>query len=104
MESNKCEPCKLSTLEPGDIFIAASDKSNPPKEFIVNGMPVFNHGHGSSTRKCVALPAKVEVSKSCRLDVIKVRESKHKQQYMDKFLQPKNNSACQKKATAAVVA
>ena len=68
----------LKELEIGDIFYNVKDKS--AKKFIVRGSAIFNRRHGSPTRMCSDLKGNVD-SKSCRISVIKVGESKWKEKY-----------------------
>jgi hypothetical protein len=74
----------LKDLEPGDKFVHANSKDKTPKQFIVKGNCLFNSGHGSSTRLCIELKTGAIVGKSCRLEVVKVGESIHKQTFLDK--------------------
>ncbi len=69
----------LKELTIGDIFVNAKDKS---KKFIVRGNAVFNRGHGSSTRMCMDLKSKELISKSCRIEVLKLGESQFKEKYL----------------------
>jgi hypothetical protein len=73
----------LHSLTPGDIFTHAKSKAKNPTKFIVKGNPMFNRRHGSATRYCFDLKRRELVSKSCRLEVVKVGESKNKQRYME---------------------
>lgn len=59
----------LKELEIGDRFVPQNGKY---PIFEVIGKPEFNAGHGSSTRICKDEHKKVNVSKSCRLRVIKL--------------------------------
>lgn len=63
----------LKELKVGDKFI---NIKNPKEIFIVRGNPAFNRWHGSATRVCLKLPYGELVSKSCRIQVKKVGESK----------------------------
>lgn len=69
----------LKDLEPGDKFVHAKSKAKHPKKFLVKGSCLFNRGHGSSTRDCIDLQTLEIVGKSCRLEVVKIGESIHKQ-------------------------
>jgi len=73
----------LRDLEPGDKFVHAKSRAKKPKQFIVKGPPMFNAGHGSATRKCVDLSSNTIVGKSCKLEVVKIGESKHKAKYLE---------------------
>ena len=75
----------LKDLEPGDIFIHFNGKGKNKQKFIVRSMPEFNHGFGSSTRKCIKLGDNELVGKACKLLVIKTGESLHKAKYMEKY-------------------
>lgn len=66
----------LQTLEIGDIFFNIKDRN---VTYIVRGNPVFNKRHGSATRMCQYV-GRLE-SKSCRINVVKIGESKFKEQY-----------------------
>lgn len=79
----------LRELEPGDVFVHAKSKAKKPKRFIVYGNPEFNPGYGSATRKCRTLDG-VIVGKSCKLEVIPVGISKHKDKIMEMFSQKLN--------------
>ncbi|MBO9657517.1 MAG: hypothetical protein J7527_01705 [Chitinophagaceae bacterium] len=73
----------LKDLEVGDMFMKppkATGRSNRTI-FTVRGNPFFNARHGSATRFCHNNKTKQLVSKSCRQEVIKVGESKFKEQY-----------------------
>jgi hypothetical protein len=74
----------LKDLEPGDKFVHAKSKDKAPKQFIVKGNCLFNSGHGSSTRLCIELKTGAIMGKSCRLEVIKIGESIHKQIFLEK--------------------
>lgn len=74
----------LKSLEVGDIFINLKDKQK--KQYIVRGAAIYNPRHGSATRMCCDMQGNL-VSKSCRISVKKVGESKHKEKYK---LQPIN--------------
>ncbi len=67
----------LKELEIGDVFYNIKDKSKTL--FVVRGSSVFNRGHGSATRVCMNIHIEKCVSKSCRIEIIKVRESKFKE-------------------------
>lgn len=73
----------LSDLTPGDIFTHAKSKAKNPTKFIVKGNPMFNRWHGSATWYCFDLKRRDMVGKSCRLEVVKVGESKNKQRYLE---------------------
>lgn len=73
----------LKDLEPGDKFVHAKSKAKSPKQFIVKGNPMFNRGHGSSTRQCIDLLKREVVGKSCKLEVKKIGESLHKQRFLE---------------------
>jgi len=60
---------KLKTLAINDRFCHAKNKD---KRFKVIGKPEYNRAHGSATRICYDYAAQTFVSKSCRLDVIKL--------------------------------
>lgn len=79
----------LRELEIGDIFIHKNDKAKG--KFIVRGNSLFNIRHGSATRLCVSLRTKNTVSKSSRLAVIKIGESKHKQRMIEMYGAKKSN-------------
>lgn len=74
----------LKELDPGDIFIHAKSKHKKAERFIVYGNSLFNIRHGSPTRQCKKMNGE-SVSKSCRLEVIKTGESKHKEEILKKF-------------------
>ena len=80
-------PVFLSDLENGDIFrhLKAGAKS---QRFIVYGNPKFNIRHGGATRMCREMDGTL-VSKSCRLLVKKLGESKHKETIIKMFSHPK---------------
>lgn len=61
----------LKDLEIGDKFYPASQIGKRTPYFLVCGLPEFNKGHGSATRKCKDLSKDILVDKSCRLKVIK---------------------------------
>lgn len=65
----------LHELKNGDVFAHANDKHKNQKRYVVYGNPAFNVGHGGSTRNC--LDNKIIVSKSCRLEVVKLGTSVH---------------------------
>lgn len=73
----------LKDLEPGDKFVHANSKAKTPKQFVVKGNCMFNRHHGSSTRHCIDLKNRAIVGKSCRLEVVKIGESQHKQKYLE---------------------
>lgn len=79
----------LKDLDNGDIFVHANSLSKNPTKYIVYGNPKFNRGHGSSTRMCRKMDGEL-ISKSCRLEVYKVGESKHKIKIQE-FFTPKIN-------------
>lgn len=66
----------LKELEIGDRFY---NITNPKKVFTVRGSIAFNARHGSPTRVC-QLSDRL-VSKSCSINVVKIGESKYKEQY-----------------------
>jgi hypothetical protein len=65
----------LKDLEIGDIFINVKDKKT---KWIVRGSSCFNSRHGSPTRVCLKCSDGTLVSKSCRIEVKKIGESKYK--------------------------
>lgn len=73
----------LKDLEPGDKFVHANSKAKRPKQFIVKGNCMYNARHGSATRKCIDLKNQVIVGKSCRLEVVKIGESKNKAKFIE---------------------
>jgi hypothetical protein len=72
----------LKELEIGDIFYNIMDKH--AKKFVVRGSAVFNERHGSPVRMCMSIKDGQLVSKSCRINVRKIGESKFKEQYKQK--------------------
>lgn len=62
---------KLGELNIGDRFYPKSQAGKSTPYFIVLGEPQFNVRHGSPTRMCLNLYTNKEVSKSCRLEIIK---------------------------------
>lgn len=67
----------LKELEIGDIFYNVKSQK---KQFVVRGNPAFNIRHGSPTRTCQEIGTTQAVSKSCKIEVKKLRESKFKEQ------------------------
>lgn len=61
----------LKELAAGDQFYPASKTGKTPPIYEVLGPCLYNFTHGSSTRMCRNLKSKKEVSKSCRLEVVK---------------------------------
>jgi hypothetical protein len=64
----------LKELEMEDTFFPASRIGKSSPFWVVKGKPVFNPGHGSSTRVCLNLDTKKLESKSCRLKVVLVSQ------------------------------
>lgn len=63
----------LRDLQIGDKFYPASQQNKKKKDvFEVVGRSVFNIRHGSPTRNCKNTLTKEIVSKSCRMEVIKL--------------------------------
>jgi len=60
----------LKELEIGDRFVLQSQKYGD--KFEVRTKPKFNIGHGSPTRVCYNENTKTYLSKSCRVNVIKL--------------------------------
>lgn len=73
----KLELKKLSDLEIGDKFYPASQHGKRKIIFyIVDGKPRFNPQYGSPTRQCINLDYKKCEQKSCRMEVMKVTQTK----------------------------
>jgi len=66
----------LGELEINDRFYPKSKVGKATPIFLVIGEKVFNPRHGSATRMCYDLQHKIQVSKSCRLEVIKTQPKK----------------------------
>lgn len=77
-EKRREEFMTLRDLEPGDIFRHARSRAKQPDKFVVIGLSEFNRAHGSATRLCQSRTG-LWLHKSCRLEVIKISESIHKQ-------------------------
>lgn len=69
----------LKELEIGDVFFNVMDVYK--KKYTVRGAAVFNRRHGYSTRMCFNINDKELQSKSCKIKVIKIGESRFKEQY-----------------------
>lgn len=63
---------RLKDLNIGDKFYPKSKQWKATPIFEVLEQCKFNSGHGSSTRMCRTLLTKEVISKSCRLEVIKI--------------------------------
>jgi hypothetical protein len=90
IEGNKLT---LGDLENGDVFVHRNNrKGKHGQKFVVYGNPQFNIRHGSATRMCRKNGE--AVSKSCRLEVIKIGNSVFKEKIMAMFSKPvlNNNS------------
>lgn len=84
------EVTKLKDLEIGDIFRSVKDKQQ--REYIKRGDCVFNRGAGSSTCACWDLYNRQIVNKMCRLEVVKIRSSDHKEYFQANPLNSKNHA------------
>jgi len=71
----------LKDLEVGDVFI---NTKLPKEKWVVRGSVCFNPRHGSPTRVCSRLKDGQLISKSCKIEVEKIAESKFKNQYKEK--------------------
>lgn len=67
----------LKELEVGDSFV---NLTKPKEKWIVRGSVCFNAKHGSPTRVCSKVTDGSLHSKSCKINVKKIGESKHKEQ------------------------
>lgn len=70
---------QLKDLEIGDVFYPVKDKKK--SKYIKRGVCMFNRGAGTSTCACLQLGDNTIVNKQCRLEVIKLRDSDHKDKY-----------------------
>lgn len=71
----------LKELSIGDIFV---NVKKPDEKWVVRGNPAFNARHGSPTRVCMKTSNNSLHSKSCKIDVKKIGESKHKEAMISK--------------------
>lgn len=72
----------LRDLEIGDLFVTAKDRRKVKTLFVVRGSSLFNTRNGSATRWCTEAKTGKTVSKSCRIDVVKIGVSKQIEEYI----------------------